>query len=419
MKWIKLAFRNVLRNKRRSFITIVAIGIGFASISLYHGYIHNAYDGLRVLAINVEGLGHLRINKAGWQEKGKLEPEKYMFSQEETEKIMKLVGEEKEVRLTTPQIQVTGLVTNGEQSTVFIAQGIIPKDEKIIKENLVIYYNYTERDEDLFKGEPLSDEKIYGVLMARDLARYLNFKPGSPGIVMAQTLNGNMNAMDMQINGVYDTGNDFSNDKFMLLNFYFAQSLLGTQSAERIVVLLKDWSDTERMRDLFLKKLKSAGIDCEIRTWNELSLIYSKIKSYLDTIFLFLSSIVLVIVIMTTVNTMGMAILERTKEIGTLRSLGLKFRGISVLFALEGAFLGLFGSIMGIILHTCVWTLIKVFPLYYTPPGMSEAVAMMVDMVPEALFVLVLCFILLSTIAAIIPARGAARKNIVDALGHV
>ena len=419
MKWIKLAFRNVLRNKRRSFITTVAIGIGFASISLYHGYIHNAYDGLRVLAVNIEGLGHLRINKAGWQDKGKLEPEKYMFSQEETEKIMKLVGEEEGVRLATPQIQVTGLVTNGEQSTVFIAQGIIPKDEKIIKENLAIYLKYMERDEDVFKGKPLSDEKIDGVLMARDLARYLNFKPDSSGIVMAQTLNGNMNAMDMQINGVYDTGNDFSNDKFILLNFYFAQSLLDTQSAERIVVMLEDWKDTERMRDLFLKKLKTAGIDSEIRAWNELSMVYPKIKSYLDTIFLFLSSIVLVIVIMTTINTMGMAILERTKEIGTLRSLGLKFRGISVLFALEGAFLGFFGSIMGIILHTCVWALIKVFPLYYTPPGMSEAVAMMVDMVPGVLFVLVLCFILLSTIAAIIPARGAARKNIVDALGHV
>jgi putative ABC transport system permease protein len=74
---------------------------------------------------------------------------------------------------------------------------------------------------------------------------------------------------------------------------------------------------------------------------------------------------------------------------------------------------------MGIILHTCVWAIIKVHPFYYTPPGLSEPVAMMVDMVPQALFILVLCFILLSLVAAIIPARGAARKNIVDALGHV
>jgi len=169
---------------------------------------------------------------------------------------------------------------------------------------------------------------------------------GSNGIVMAQTLAGQVNALDMQVSGVYDTGNDFSNDKFMRFNFKFAQSLLDTQSAERVVVLLKEWEDTEMMRDRLLKKLKAAGIDCEIRTWKELSLGYLKMKSYLDMIFIFIASIVLGIVIMTTINTMGMAILERTKEIGTLRALGLKVKGVSLLFTLEGALLGFLGSIV-------------------------------------------------------------------------
>lgn len=411
MKWMKLAFRNILRNKRRSFVTMAAIAVGFAAIGLYHGYIHNAYFGLRTIAIRGEGLGHLRINKAGWQAKGKLEPEKYMFSQEDTEKIIKLVKEEKEVVLATPQIQVTGMVTNGATSTVFIAQGIIPKDEKIIKGDWRMFRPK--------EGQNVSDEKIYGVQMAKDLASYLNLKTGMDGIVMAPTINGQMNALDMQVIGIYDTGNDFSNDKFMRFNFYFAQSLLDTKSAERVVVLLKEWEDTEIMRDLLLKKLRSAGIDCEIRTWQELSLGYLKMKSYLDTVFALLACIVLAIVVMTTVNTMGMAILERTREIGTLRALGLKFKGVSILFALEGAFLGFLGSIAGIILHTVVWAIIRIFPPYYTPPGFSERVEVYIDMVPQALFVLVLCFILLSTVAAIIPARGAARKNIVDALGHV
>jgi len=411
MKWMKLAFRNILRNKRRSFVTMAAIGVGFASIGLYHGYIHNAYAGLRTIAIRGEGLGHLRINKAGWQAKGKLEPEKYMFSQEETEKIMRLVREEKNVELTTPQIQVTGMVTNGATSTVFIAQGIIPKDEVIIKGN---WKAFRPRE-----GQNINDEKIYGVQMAKDLASYLNLKTGMDGIVMAPTLNGQMNALDMQIVGIYDTGNDFSNDKFMRFNFYFAQSLLDTKSAERVVVLLKKWEDTEMMRDLLRKKLKTAGIDCEIRTWKELSLGYLKMKSYLDTVFALLASIVLVIVVMTTVNTMGMAILERTREIGTLRALGLKFKGVSILFALEGAFLGFLGSIAGIILHSVAWVLIRVFPPTYIPPGFSEPVEMWIDMVPEMLLFLIVCFILLSMVAAIIPARGAARKNIVDALGHV
>jgi ABC-type transport system, involved in lipoprotein release, permease component len=411
LKWMKLAFRNILRNKRRSFVTMAAIAVGFASISVYHGYIHGAYNGLRNMAISGEGLGHLRINKAGWKVKGKLEPEKYMFSRGETEKIIKLVGEENGVILSTPQIQVTGMVTNGAISTVFIAQGVVPRDVKIITG---IWGKFLP-----IEGKTLSENNTYGVEIASDLSKYLNLTSGKDGVVMAPTLSGQMNAMDIQVNGVYDTGNDFSNDKFMRFNFSFAQSLLNTKSAERIVVLLKDWQETERMRTILLKKIKATGIDCEIRTWNELSLGFSKMKSYLDTIFMFLFSIVLVIVVMTTINTMGMAILERTREIGTLRALGLKFRGVSVLFALEGALLGLCGSVLGIILHIFVWAMLRVFPPHYTPPGFSTPVPMWVDMVPAMLIFLLLSFVILSTVAAIIPARRAARKNIVNALGHI
>jgi putative ABC transport system permease protein len=411
MKWMKLAVRNILRNKRRSFVTLLAIGVGFAAISLYYGYMHRVFDNLRIMAIRGEGLGHLRINRAGWQEKGKLQPEKYMFSKDDTQKIIKLAMEEKNVILATPQIQVTGIATNGIASTIFIAQGVVPKDDKTIKGGWATFLPV--------KGQTLSEEKRYGVEIAKDLSNYLSLTQDKEGVVMAPTLSGQMNALDIKINGVYDSGSEFSNDKFMRFNFYFAQSLLDTQSAERIVILLTDWQDTERMRTILLQKLKAAGIDCEIRTWEDLSLFFSKQKDFLKMMFTFLFSIVLVIVVMTTVNTMGMAILERTREIGTLRALGLKRRGVSFLFALEGAFLGFFGSIMGIILHTCVWAIIKIYPPQYSPPGISVPVPLTVDMVPSMLFVLLLSLVLLSLFAAIIPARRAAKQNIVDALGHV
>jgi putative ABC transport system permease protein len=411
MKWMKLAVRNILRNRRRSFVTLLAIGVGFAAINLFYGWIHHSYYGLRVMAVQAEGLGHLRINRAGWQEKGKLEPEKYMFSKEETEKIIKLTTDEKEVILATPQIQVTGIVTNGIASTIFIAQGVVPKDDKTIKGG---WANFRP-----VNGKELDDQKKYGAEIAQDLARYLNLTPGKDGVVMASTLTGQMNALDIQVMGVYDTGSDFSNDKFMRFTFDFAQSLLDTHSAERIVVLLKDWQDTERMRTTLLKKIQAAGIDCEIRTWKELSLSYLKTKSMLDMMFSFLFTIVIVIVVMTTVNTMGMAILERTREIGTLRALGLKRRGVSLLFSIEGAMLGLFGSFMGVVLHLCVWAIIKIYPPQYTPPGISTSMSLTVDLVPQALFIMMFCMVGLSLLAAIIPARRAAKQNIVDALGHV
>jgi len=227
-----------------------------------------------------------------------------------------------------------------------------------------------------------------------------------------------MNAMDMQVSGVYDSGSDATNDKYLRFTFDFAQSLYDTKMAEKIVVLLDDWQKTESMRTVLQTKLANAGIPCEIKTWNELSLFYSKVKGMFGMIFLFIFCIVLVIVIMSTVNTMGMAVLERTREIGTLRALGLKKRGVSLLFALEGGLLGLIGSLVGTVLHVVVWAIVRRFPPTYTPPGLSTPVPLTIDLVPQAVLTLVICLILLSLIAAIIPARHAAKQNVVTALGH-
>jgi putative ABC transport system permease protein len=411
MKWMKLAIRNILRNKRRSFVTLLAIGVGFAAISLFRGYVSNTYSGLRESAIRGEGLGHLTIFKAGWLEKGKLDPEKYMFSKEETEKIIKFVTEENGVVLATPQIQVAGIASNGITSTIFIAQGVVAQDDRTIKGAWAAFRPV--------KGEGLNEKKSYGVEVAQDLAKFLNLTPGKDGVVMTTTLSGQMNAMDIQVMGVYDSGSDATNDKYMRFTFDFAQALVDTHKAERIVVLLGNWKKTEQMRALLLKKLTGAGIVCEIKTWNELSLFYSKVRGMFDMIFLFLFTIVLVIVVMSTVNTMGMAVLERTREIGTLRALGLKRRGVSLLFAMEGGVLGFFGSFIGVVLHVSVWGMIRAFSPTYTPPGISTPVPLVVDLVPRALFVLMFFLVFLSLIAAIVPARRAAKQNVVNALGHV
>jgi putative ABC transport system permease protein len=410
-KWIKLAMRNIMRNKRRSFVTLIAIGVGFAAISLFRGYVSGMYEGLEHSAIRGEGLGHLTIYKAGWLEHGKSDPERYMFSKEEIEKITKLAKKEDGVILATPQISLTGLVSNGTNSTIFVAQGVVPQDDRTIKGS---WYDFRP-----IKGEGLHEKMPYGVEMAQDLAKYLNLTAGKDGVVMAPTLSGQMNAMDIVVSGVYDSGSDATNDKYMRFTFDFAQSLYDTQRAERMVVLLKETKNTWKMRRLLLDKLAGAGIQTEIKTWNELSLFYSKVRGMMDMMFLFIFCIVLVIVVMSTVNTMGTAVLERTREIGTLRALGLKRRGVSMLFALEGGLLGLLGSLGGVVLHVIVWAIIRAKAPTYTPPGISTPVPLRVDFIPGVLVVLVFCLILLSLAAAIIPARRAARQNIVDALGHV
>ncbi len=410
-QWIKLAIGNIIKNKRRSFVTLLAIAMGFCAINLFSGYTHNTYYGLRISAIRGAGIGHLTIYKKGWGKSGKNDPGKYMMEQAEIKKIIELIGKNEYVVLATPRLNISGIVSNGRNSTIFMAQGVVPDHDKKI---LGPFLGFMD-----IKGKPLDGKKEYGVQMATDLADYLKLKPGDDAVVMAPTLDGQLNALDIQVSGIYNTGIDAINDKFMKVPFKFAQSLLDSNKADRIVVLLDNFKNTDIAKKKISAQLKDAGIECEIKTWEELSVFYSNVKNMFDMIFLFIFSIVLVIVIMSTVNTMGMSVIERTREIGTLRALGVKKRGINMLFAVEGAMIGFFGSVTGAVFHTIIWFTVFLANPSYTPPGSSSPVPLHVDFLPYTIIFMAICMIFLALTAAIFPARRAANLNVVDALGHV
>lgn len=410
-QWIKMAFRNIVKSKRRTLVTLLAIAFGFSSISLFQGYIHNIYEGLRASAIHGAGVGHLTVYKKGWEAHGKSDPENYMIAKEELKKIEAIALETSHVTLASPRLSISGLVSDGKNSTIFIAQGVIPDHERAIKGE---FYDFQP-----IKGDPITAENSYGVEMAEGLAGYLNFTPGSDGVVMGATLEGQMNALDIRVAGTYNTGVSDTNDKFIKVPFSFAQSFIDTHKADSLVLLLDHWQHTDAVRQQLINSLSGAGIEVEIKTWKELSTFYKSVRNMFDMIFLFIFIIVFIIVIMSTTNTMGMAVVERTREIGTLRALGLKKRGVSLLFAAEGMLMGFAGSLFGFFLHTIVWGLLFFFQPSYIPPGNSTPVPLIVDFLPGNITRLILFMTFLALFSAIVPARRAAKQNVVLSLTHV
>ncbi len=409
--WFKIALRNIVKNRRRSLVTLLAVSFGFGAVSLFSGYTSFTYNGLRNAAIHGEGLGHLTLYKSGWLENGKIEPDKYMFSEDELQQVLDSVRAEEGVKLATPQLYISGLVANSSISTIFIGKGVVPEDETIIRGPVAEFRK--------IQGTPISAEKGYLVEMASDLARQLSLNPDDDAVVMGATLDGQMNALDITVGGIYDTGVAATNDKFIRFPFRYAQQFYDTKKADRVVVLLDDWNTTGLMQKRLRQKLAAAGIDTEIKSWYQLSAFYRQVKGLFNMIFAFIFSIVFVIVVMSVVNTMGMAVIERTREIGTLRALGLKRGGVVLLFAMEGAVLGLLGSTVGVILFFLVWSAFKIIAPTYLPPGSSSPVPLAINLVPQMLVALIVFLTFLSTIAAIIPARKASRQSIVDALAHV
>ena len=419
MNIFKLAVRGLMRNRRRSMMTLLAIALGFAAISLFAGYTHNVYDGLERQSIHGELLGHLTLSKRGMSKEGKLNPERYMLNADEVARITGLLQSEAHVKLVAPRLSLSGLISNGRASTIFIAEGISPEAMQGLQAGVL-----TEEEErtgmyaDIIKKlDPLHSENA---LLSFGLADMLHLKKGGQASLLSNTLTGQANALDITVWGTFDTGNAGSNDKFSFMSLSLAQTLYDTNgAADRLTVLLDDVGQTKIMRERLQKKLRAAGFDMEIKTWQELSDFYNQVHNMFDMIFGFIFSIVLTVVVMSVANSMGMTVVERTREIGTLRAIGLKRNGVVKLFTAESLMLTLLGCLTGLLLTFGVRYGINVAHISYTPPNGASAIPLLVDMdFWRTIFTLALMMVV-GTLAAYLPARRAAKQAIIDALGHV
>jgi putative ABC transport system permease protein len=407
MNMFILALRNVLRNRRRSIATIAAVAMGLAAVNLFGGYISNVYKGLQTQAVSGERLGHLTIYKTGMLLEGKLRPNKYMFNAEEGRKVSKIIRDSGQVKLVSPRISISGLASNGQISTIFIGEGIVPEHAEALREGL---------EEGV--GGRLMTGRSYGISVSSDLAKLLGYKVGDTITLLSSTLDGQANALDGEIVNVFNTGNAGTNDKYMVASLSFSQTLLDTDKIEKFVVLFDDEKLTLSKREELQAKLKAAGYDVEIKTWQELSSFYLQVRNLFNMIFSFIAVIVFVIAVMSIANTIAMTVVERTREIGTMRSIGMRTGGVVKLFAYESAWLAIVGTVLGAFVTFAVAMIVNHAGITYTPPNSSYAVALLVDLEWPQITAVASVVILLSILSAVLPSLKAGRLKIVDALAH-
>lgn len=411
---LNLAWRGLLRNRRRSLVTLLAIAFGFSAIALFAGYTHNVYDGLAKQSIHGELIGHLTINKRGLRQDGKLDPVRYLFTAPELARIEEVLRAESGIELIAPRLALNGLLSNGRASTIFLAEGIEATAMNRLQQGLPGELSAATG------RRQLNPQRSEQVGLSAGLAEMLHLRPGDSAAMLVNTLGGQANALDVVAGPTFNTGNAGSNDKYALLSLELARTLLDADgSADRLTLLLHDVAQTQPMRQHLLKRLNAAGFDVEIITWRELSDFYNQVHGMFDMIFGFIASIVLTVVVMSVANSMGMTVIERTREIGTLRAIGLKRQGVVRLFTTESALLTLIGCSLGLLITLAVRWGINLAHISYVPPNSVRPVPLLVDLdLPR----IALAFTLMATVgtlAAYLPARRAARKEIIAALGHV
>ncbi len=419
MNTFKLALRGLARNRRRSLVTLLAIALGFAAIALFAGYTHNVFYGIAQQSIHGELLGHLTLSKRGMRLEGKLDPERYMLTASEVDQITKLVVAEPHVKMVAPRLAFSGLISNGKASTIFVAEAIEPAAMEGLQQGA--FSNVSAQSGVLDKRtkrlDPAHDDVVE---LSEGLVDILHLQENGLAAVLVNTLSGQANALDVTVGHKFNTGNAGSNDKFAFVTLALARNLLDAGGrADRLTILLDDGSQTEAVRLRLLPKLRDAGFDVEIQTWQELSDFYNQVRGMFDMIFGFIFSIVLTVVLMSVANSMGMTVVERTREIGTLRAIGLKRWGVVRLFTTESMLLTVIGCTVGLLITLGVRWGINVAHISYTPPSSASPVPLLVDLdVGRVVFTFVLMAVV-GTLAAYLPARRAAKKPIIDALGHV
>jgi putative ABC transport system permease protein len=243
--------------------------------------------------------------------------------------------------------------------------------------------------------------------------------------LLAATARGAPNVASLSVIKVESEGVKELDDVYVAMHLAQAQRLIYGGDPPQVTAIILQLQHTSqipaaraRLQQLLATTLKSDPL--EVQDYETLNPYYGQTIGFFAAIFGFISILIGVIVLFTVGNTMSMAVVERTPEIGTLRAIGLRRSGIRKMFMIEGMLLGLVGSLVGIITALTLAFLINHGGITWTPPGRVDAVPLSVRLwgEPTPMIGVVIALTLVTVVSSWIPSRRGARINIVSALRH-
>jgi len=416
MNWFVLALRNLTRNRRRSAVTVFAAALGFAAVNVFGGFTTYMFVNLRDAFIYAGGNGHLQVYREGYKEHATSDPAGYLLPGSVYAKLQALTASDDRILLVTGTMELTGQIDTGDAANIFIAKAFQPSHRDVFfREATTLNRGVSFID----AGEALTDDNPNEIGAADGVLKVLGLELGADVVLMSRTVGGQINVVDAVVKNSFASPNAEIAEKLIVVPLELAQSLYQTDAVGSVSVLLKDRRDLAAVREVLKQALADEDQPYRVAAWDEESDLYQLTKKMFNMIFGMVFCILIVIVSMSVMNTMGMAIIERTTEIGTLRAIGFRRSGIIGLFGMEGTLLGIGGSLLGAAVTAAVWLVIRWQNPMWRPPTIGREVPLEIRLEPAYLLMTTGFLIVLTLAAAIIPARKASRQGIVEALGHV
>jgi ABC-type lipoprotein release transport system permease subunit len=396
----KLAYRNVGRNKTRSLLSALAVGIGMALLLLMVSVLEGEMTGALQNTIRLQS-GHLQIRPASYDEnKISLKWEELIADPDHVAEQIKSLPQ---VTVATPRLNASAILTLSDESKGVQILGIDPDSAA----------NQPFRD-GMLSGEFIKADDREGILIGNILAEKLNLKVGDKVNLLVTTSNGDVNEQPFTVRGIFTTRTPGYDESTIFMPIAKVQAITATENhASSIFVLLKNSEEAEAVA----QALKSN--DLKILTWREQNQFVVQFEDYANAFFIVLYLIVLGITATVVTNTLVMAVFERTREIGILAAIGMKGSGIMAQFLAEAALLATGGVIGGLIIGGAAVAYFTIYGIYIGDYGITGVLfedRIYAHLTLQNTVNLAIITYIITLIASLYPARLAARLEPVEAL---
>jgi ABC-type lipoprotein release transport system permease subunit len=407
---LKMAWRNMWRNWRRTVIALLAIVLGLILLLFMDGLIQGSDQAIFGNAVRLYG-GNIQIHAPGFRDRAHRLP---LLSVENPDALVEAARALPQVTLAAKRINTGGMISSREGAFPVAITAIEPAIEA----------PHSIQAENIVAGRFLLPEDGDAVVLGRGLADLLSVTAGDRVTLLGRGAQDQMRQRTMTIVGVYDLGMAEAEKGAVFITLPEAQFLynLRDQVTEVTIVLQQVGQE-----GAVLPALQSAFPTFEIDSWATLR---PEMRQTMDTkaaVTVFFSFIVLLIASIGILNLMLMAVFERTREMGILAALGMKGRQIMGLFLLEGALIGAAGAALGCTLGVLLLLILGQVGIDFSSvaaSGMGEATALMGDRIYPTFSVAQvvrhgLAVIVIAALASLYPAWQAARQEPASALHHI
>lgn len=407
-KFIKMAWRNMWRNWRRTAIAMTAIVLGLLLLIFMDGMIKGSDQAIFGNAVRLYG-GNVQVHTLGYRQKASRLP---LLAMDDADIVIEVLRAKPEVVAASKRINTGGLVSNREGTYPVMITGIEPTVEapiSLIAENMA-------------QGRFLLPEEGDAILIGQGLADLLNVAVGDRISLLGRSKNKSMRRHTMTVVGIYDLGLAEAEKGTVFITLPEAQMLYNLRHQETEVTVSLQSVGQESS---FVAELQADLPGYEVDSWDTLRPEIREtmdIKAAFTTIF---GLIVLLIASIGILNLMLMAVFERTREMGILAALGMKGWQLMSLFLLEGTLIGAVGAVIGCILGgALVWVVAQVGIDYSVASGMGEITALMGDRLYPSISVLDVIWrgiavMIIAALASLFPAWQASRKEPAEALHYI